>query len=392
MPQQPHPLCGLPLMMGLVQSQLMSWPIGLSYANNGSPLSKFSSANGQTLPPNYSQALHKEALQRNSQFVSGVLKYIHSPLPGPQPSASQPIGDLHYYASPHPVAKNRPAILCIPSLVNRSYILDLSPQTSLIRYLNNQGFDCYLLEWPLPNKADAEKKFEDYLLWLLDLLQQRWAEIDRPLIGLGYCMGGLMAVALAQLFPRVQSLVLLATPWDYTQYPLAQLTSEQEKLLDSWVEAEPLFQAEALQLLLYMANPYRLYQRFSRFAQEKCKESIASFVALEHWANDSIPITRALARECLIEWPRRNSVASGKWRVAGEVINPTALKIPALVAIPLHDHIVPACVSEPLGKLLPQATIITPHAGHVGMIAGMRRRELWDGLGEWLTHLFVKIN
>ncbi len=313
---------------------------------------------------------------------------MHSPLPGPQPGNSTQTGPLHFYASPKSTARGRPAIFCVPSLVNRHYILDLHPEASLIAYLNDLGFDCYLLEWPTPKPEDSDKKAEDYVLLLLELLQAHWQEINRPLIALGYCMGGVITLALAQLFSRVQGVALLATPWDYSQYPLAKLTPDQMNLIDSWIESEPVFPAEALQLLLYMTNPYRLYQRFSRFSQEERPEVIKSFIALEHWANDSIPITRGLARECLISWPRQNTLHKGEWKVAGEAIVPSTLNIPAFIAIPDQDHIVPAKVSEPLGQMIPKAVTLRPHAGHVGMIAGMQRMQLWEPLGKWLLSHF----
>src|SRR3546814_9428720 len=37
----------------------------------------------------------------------------------------------------------------------------------------------------------------------------------QPIYVVGYCMGGLLATALAQLNPNVKRLILLATPWDF---------------------------------------------------------------------------------------------------------------------------------------------------------------------------------
>ena len=38
-------------------------------------------------------------------------------------------------------------LLIVHSLVSKSYILDLQPENSMIRYLVGEGFDVYLLDW-----------------------------------------------------------------------------------------------------------------------------------------------------------------------------------------------------------------------------------------------------
>lgn len=379
--------------MGLVQSQLMSWPIGLNSASNDSLLSNLSSDKKNN--PALHGYLHQEAIRRNQLFCGGVLRYQHSPLPGPQPSAHTILNPhdalkFHYYASDHPEAAHKPVIFLIPSLVNKYYILDLRPEASLSRYLVSLGMDVIVVEWPVPSESDSQLSSADYVEMLLDHLQRHWDKINRSLITIGYCMGGVLALALTQLFSRVKALALLATPWDYTHYPLARNDPAQQKLLSQWVEASPLFSHEALQLLIYLANPYRLYLRFSRFAQEENEEMIASFVALEHWANDGVPISQAVARECLITWPQEKTLLKNQWKVCGETINPLQITAPCFMAIPQQDYIVPPEVSMPLATMLPNRVLHHPCTGHVGMIAGMKRYQLWEPLGKWLNQVHTK--
>lgn len=386
-------------MTGLIHSQLMSWPIGLNYVNSGSPLLNPSlgrenkngfAKNAAASNPEMHVALHQEALKRSHQFQSGILRYLHSPMPKPQTSADAVMNPhdalkFHYYVSADENARKRPLLFLIPSLVNKHYILDLRPEASLVRHLTALGFDAVLVEWPIPTESDGDLTTADYVEMLLAHLQRHWDKLDRPLLTIGYCMGGVLALALAQLFPRVQSLALLATPWDYSQYPVADLKNEQEDSTQKWVEESPLFSQEALQWLIYLSHPYRLYLRFSRFALEQDAARISSFVALEHWANDGVPISRAVARECLITWPREHTLLHSKWKVAGELINPSQLKVPCFLAVPEKDCIVPPEVSLPLvEKLQCPVTLYRPQAGHVGMIAGMKRHQLWGALENWL--------
>jgi hypothetical protein len=52
----------------------------------------------------------------------------------------------------------RPPVLIVHSLVSKSYVLDLLPNTSMVRYLVGEGFDVFLLDWMPPDPADAEKR------------------------------------------------------------------------------------------------------------------------------------------------------------------------------------------------------------------------------------------
>ena len=56
-----------------------------------------------------------------------------------------------------------PPVLIVHSLVSKSYVLDLLPNTSMVRYLVGEGFDVFLLDWISPDPADAENTFETYV-------------------------------------------------------------------------------------------------------------------------------------------------------------------------------------------------------------------------------------
>ena len=46
------------------------------------------------------------------------------------------------------------------SLISRSYVLDLSPGTSFVEALRDQGFDTYMLDWGIPDERDAGNGLE----------------------------------------------------------------------------------------------------------------------------------------------------------------------------------------------------------------------------------------
>jgi poly(3-hydroxyalkanoate) synthetase len=112
------------------------------------------------------------------------------------------------------------------------------------------------------------------------------------------------------------------------------------------------------------------------------------FVALEDWLNDGVPLSAATARDCLRDWYRENLPMRGEWRIAGLAIDPASIRVPAFVAAPRRDRIVPPESARPLGFLLPKATLLEPAAGHIGMTAGRGARTvLWEPLRDWLRSI-----
>jgi polyhydroxyalkanoate synthase len=64
------------------------------------------------------------------------------------------------------------------------------------------------------------------------------------------------------------------------------------------------------------------------------------------------------------------------------------VELPAFLAIPAQDRIVPPDSARALVGKLKAATVIEPPLGHIGMVVGGRgRTELWAPLAAWLGEL-----
>lgn len=297
-------------------------------------------------------------------------------------------------------------IFVVPSLVNRAYVLDLMPGSSLLTFLREGGIRPLLLDWGQPGSRDRECTLDDYILDRLEVAFDwvRQATRRAPLI-LGYCMGGTLATALAcRRSSDCAGLALLATPWDFKKdHPLANCLSadglgfSKDKLGLSteglaFAAASSLvgsMSIDQLQAMFAMLDPMAVPKKFAGFARTSpTSEAASHFVAIEDWLNDGVPLAADLAAQCLIDWYGRNAPALGNWKVDGQNVLPEKLDLPAFLAIPSHDRIVPAASALALAAALPKATIIRPKSGHVGMVTGRKAKmQLWTPLLAWLQEI-----
>ena len=276
----------------------------------------------------------------------------------------------------------------IPSLINRGYVLDLMSDNSLLRWLSAQGIAPYLLEWGRPDSIERGFNLDDYVGGRLRRALHAVVEhAGQPVALTGYCMGGLLAMALAQLCPaEVTGLALLATPWDFAEGAPAALVKARRPLLETLIARHGELPVDMLQAMFMALDPLMAVRKFTRFARLDPTGSAAElFVALEDWLNDGVPLAGPAALDCLVGWYCENRTMGGLWRVNGTVVDPAALTCPVLAFLPQHDRLVPPASAAPLPGLITKAVALRPPLGHIGMIVGGDAPKLvWKPLAGWL--------
>ncbi len=283
-------------------------------------------------------------------------------------------------------------ILAVPSMINRGYVLDLTPETSLLRPLKALGLRPLLLDWGEARPEERRWPLARYIVARIEAALGWLGQTSgrRPIL-LGYCMGGLLAAAAAVRQPdQVAGLALLATPWDFHagQWPPALLASAAQALeqVAGGLGGLPV---DLLQSWFASLEPLQVPRKFARFAQlDPAGPAATAFVALEDWLNDGVPLGAGVASSCLRDWYAENRPARGCWDVDGVPIRPAGLTMPCLVAIPTEDRIVPPESARALARQLPAPQLVEPMGGHLGMIVGQRAsRTLQTALHGWLRQI-----
>lgn len=296
---------------------------------------------------------------------------------------------LHRFAPSRKTGTSGAAVVLVPSLVNPSWVLDLEPRKSLARWLRDQGFDVHLVDWGIPQGDELDFDLDAYVARRLVPLI---AQINRPVVLAGYCLGGTLSIAAACLAPQcVRALVALASPWVFSNYP----AEHRAQLLRFWggarqtADALGLLPMEVLQLAFWEIDDGSIARKFRNFAAMPPDSAAARrFVVMEDWANTGPPLTRNVALQSFDGMFGSDVTGNGDWAIDGVAIRPEALDCPALVVASSKDRLVPAASSRPLVQRLANATLIDPACGHVGMIVGSSaKRGLWRPMAEWINQL-----
>lgn len=275
-------------------------------------------------------------------------------------------------------------VVLVPSMINKSDILDLLPDRSLLRWLSAHGFETHLYDWGIPVEDAGQADFD---CAVKDRLAPALESLGRPAIVLGYCMGGLFASALATIRPDlVKAMILLAAPWNFhagNQYLKNRLSimapmagpymAQYGRLPESWMQA-----------VFASLDPESTIRKFSGFAKMEDEAKEALFVAVEDWLNDGIDLPSGIGKLCLTPWYENNDPFEGRWQVCGKTVSASAITMPTLVIAAKGDRIVPKESALAFAQQADGAKSIVCNTGHIGLLAGSKAVEqVWKPIADW---------
>lgn len=266
-------------------------------------------------------------------------------------------------------------ILFIPPWINKYYILDLTPEKSMVKWLVAQGFTVFMISWVNPDEKLAHKDWEHYLLEgpmaALDIITKvtKCSAVHLA----GYCIGGtLLASTLAYMQSnndaRAASGSYFATLLDFLlPGPLGAFASEiLLPTIKHGLENTGYLDGKLLDLVFNMLRPVELI--WPAFVNNYLLKQKPKAFDILFWNADPTHMPKQVANFYLQNMYLNNVLTiPNSIRINNTPINLNKISAPVFFAAAENDHIAPWRSTYAGIKLHngSQATFVLAGAGHV---------------------------
>ncbi|PIC63034.1 class III poly(R)-hydroxyalkanoic acid synthase subunit PhaC [Sporosarcina sp. P13] len=289
---------------------------------------------------------------------------------------------------------NKIPILMIYALINKPYILDLTPGNSLIEYLTNQGHDVYLLDWGTPGYEDRHMKLDDFILdYIPKAVKKVLHTSNADEISLfGYCMGGTMTSIFAALHPElpIRNLVFMTSPFDFSTTGLYEnILDKRHFNLDKLVDTLGNIPHNMIDTGNKMLNPIaNVYGPFVSLADRADNEEfVENWMLMQKWLNDGIPFPGEAFRQWIREFYHENKLINDELYIRGQKVELSNIKGNVLNISGSRDIIArPEQVKPLLDKISSKnKTFHLLETGHVSVVVGRKAiNETYPLIDGWL--------
>jgi polyhydroxyalkanoate synthase len=277
-----------------------------------------------------------------------------------------------------------PPILIVHSLVSKSYVLDLMPNNSMIRFLLGEGFDVFLLDWGVADAVEAQNTLEDYVDdYIPEAVEATLNEAGADELNLiGYCFGGVLTLLLMAGHPElpIRTLVTLATPADYDKMGfMSQMFASGRLDPEDVIDDTGLVSSSRMDEGFQSLKPTdQIVQQVNLFQNLWNDEFVEGFLAMNTWARDQVPFPGAAFRQTVQILIRENALMKGVVPFGRGEVRLKDITVPYLNVFAEQDGIVPASSSEPITKLVgsSDASDLRLQSGHVGFVAGRQAAKV----------------
>jgi len=295
---------------------------------------------------------------------------------------------MHY---PHPGAGQHPPVVLVYSIINRPYILDLLPDHSFIRHLQEQGLDVYLIDWGVPTPGDPDATLDNFIDPLLkNCVEEIGRRTGFEKVSLfGHCIGGNLALMYAALFPdKVDRLISLTTPVSIGEGGVVALWSDRDVLpIDNIIDSYGIMPAKLIRYTFLAIKPYYEVLKLKKFLESLDNDqAMRMFKVIDRWANENVDIAGEVFRKFVKEVLHQERFKNSQTEIHGRVVDLKNITCPLMNLAASEDWIVPMQSSTILGDLVGSQDyrFVEIEGAHVAVMIDPDAREIWQKMSDFL--------
>ena len=239
-------------------------------------------------------------------------------------------------------------ILITPAWIMKYYILDLSEQNSMVKYLVDKGHTVFMISWHNPTARDRDMGMGDYLRrGVMDALKVINSVVPEQKVHLvGYCLGGTLSAIAASAMARdnddrLKSLTLFTAQTDFTEAGELMLFIDESQLsyMEDMMWDRGYLDTNQMSGAFTLLRSYDLI--WSRIVSEYLLGESPRMNDLMAWNSDSTRMPYKMHSEYLQRLFLNNDLASGRFRVGDRPISLRDVRVPAFCVATQTDHVAP---------------------------------------------------
>ena len=255
--------------------------------------------------------------------------------------------ELIQYAPAGDTVKAEP-ILITPAWILKFYILDLNSESSLVRYLVEQGYTVFMISWRNPSREHRDLGFDDYRqLGVLSAIEAIQALMPGNRIhGVGYCLGGtLLSVTAADLARNgddpFASLTLLAAQVDFRDAGELSIFIDEAQLaaLNAGMDAAGYLHGHQMAAAFTLLRSRELVWR--RVQEEYLMGRRGQLIDLMVWNGDTTNMPYRMHSEYLRHFFLDNDFVQGRFVIDGKPVAVSDIRAPVFALGTTKDHVAP---------------------------------------------------